>query len=375
MRSPNYGNPPHQQPNYGNPQQQQQPYYGNPPQQQVQGQILASLPDLPQVRQQQQQPPQQNLSPVPTLYEGFGQPPHNFGHQEGQMKWQQQQIQQGKTCKFCNKPPTHGEYCQTCHDVKQLPKCGNPDKANCPNKVANKDEFMCHNCIKEQRDGLEKALNKGRNLPVQQQIPASGQPQLPIQQQPYAIPQQQNQPQYAIPSQQNQMPCMTRGCTGFAVPTTTLCDRCSKGQYPNFPQAYGMGAPPPPPPQQQYAGGGMPSPQPQGGEEGFHPQAQKCKSFDCDFVGTFEYGGYCHGCFLEVTKHENERKTLGFQSQPPMGGNPMMMAIPPPNPVQSAPMFQQIPTKCRNPDCDMFGRADWNGLCSKCYQMNKVEPD
>ena len=30
---------------------------------------------------------------------------------------------------------------------------------------------------------------------------------------------------------------------------------------------------------------------------------------------------------------------------------------------------------CRNPDCNMYGRPEQNGLCSKCFKLNKTERD
>ena len=41
------------------------------------------------------------------------------------------------------------------------------------------------------------------------------------------------------------------------------------------------------------------------------------------------------------------------------------------NPYDEARFQQQM--ECKNPDCDMFGRWEWNGYCSQCFKRSCPE--
>ena len=135
---------------------------------------LESLPDPPQM-----QPERAGQFNPPTLYEGYGRdkPKQTYGGQQGQLRWQQERINEHKACRSCPEKATRNSLCNTCYARNTVGqhaqpvgvKCGNPDKPSCKNFVLNSDQdFMCQECIQEQRAGMEKVFQKE---PVQNQQP------------------------------------------------------------------------------------------------------------------------------------------------------------------------------------------------------------
>lgn len=274
------------------------------------------------------QPVEQNLYDTPkydyfqkpTVYEGYHSTPHNFGRQQGAVNWSRQ-IVSAPGHQMPKQPDLIGV------------KCGNPDRPSCKNLVYNPNNFICDECIQEQKEGFQN-VKTGRQGNQQLRQPNTSQEQ--------RFPQQTPQhPTHVLPI----MPIPNVG----------------KNRDP-------------------------------------------CKAFDCEYYGNPEFSGYCSNCFLEVTKNEktgyrpqeNEIPQTNHvydlvtgvprASYPPVTPPPAAQfaypQIPPQLPTRPPEIFGygieggiQEQMECRNPDCDMFGRPEWNGYCSQCLKKFCVEHD
>ena len=125
----------------------------------------------PKPRQVPVQKPQQPIQKPPGVYQGFpNQPDQRMRGQDDALNWQKNRIgqmpQAQRTCQYCDRPPAQNinGLCTICYDIKNgpaqtnHPKCGNPDKPSCNNLVYDPNEFMCQECINEQRAGLEQQM-------------------------------------------------------------------------------------------------------------------------------------------------------------------------------------------------------------------------